>query len=132
MAVDDESDITFMLKIILEQCGFFIDAFNDPRLALINFKADFYDLILLDIKMPGMNGFELYQEINKVDKNVKVCFFTAYEDFYQSLKKQFPDLKPGCLITKPISMFDLIKKALKNIVDTSRGRSVRHSAIAAD
>ena len=79
-----------------------------------------------------MNGFKLYQEIAKVDTKAKVCFFTSYEDFYQSQRKQFPNLNAACLISKPISMFDLIKKTLKNIVDTSRGRSVRHSAIAAD
>ena len=110
MAVDAESDITFILKVILEQCGFYIDVFNDPAVALINFKADYYDLILLDIKMPELNGFELYQEINKVDTRAKVCFFTAHEEFYQSLRKQFPNLKATCLITKPISILELVKR----------------------
>ena len=110
LAVDAEPDITFILKFILEQCGFSIDVFNDPTSALINFKADYYDLILLDIKMPEMNGFELYKEINKLDTKAKVCFFTAYEEFYQSLRKHFPNLKAACLITKPISILDLVKR----------------------
>ena len=76
MAVDDEADITFTLKVVLEQSGFLLDVFNDPKIALINFKADYYDLILLDIVMPQMNGFELYQELKKKDKNVKACFVT--------------------------------------------------------
>jgi len=59
MAVDDEADITFTLKKALEQSGFSLDVFNDPIAALSNFKADYYDLILLDIKMPQMNGYEL-------------------------------------------------------------------------
>ena len=69
MAVDDEADITFTLKKELEQSGFSLDVFNDPIVALSNFKADYYDLILLDVHMPQMNGLELYQEINKMDKN---------------------------------------------------------------
>jgi DNA-binding response OmpR family regulator len=71
LAVDDELDITFMLKVILGQCGFSIDIFNDPQVSLINFKADYYDLLLLDIKMTQMNGFELCQEINNTPSHVK-------------------------------------------------------------
>jgi len=59
-----------------------IDVFNDPKIALINFKPDYYDLILIDVKMPEMNGFELYQEIQKKDKNVKACSVTADELYY--------------------------------------------------
>jgi CheY-like chemotaxis protein len=84
MAVDDEPDITFTLKKELEQNGFSLDVFNDPLAALSNFKADYYDLILLDVHMPQMNGLELYQEINKKDKNVKACFVTSYELHYES------------------------------------------------
>lgn len=82
LAVDDELDIIFMLKVILEQCGFSIDVFNDPNVALIKFKPHYYDLLLLDVKMPQMNGFELYQQIAKVDTKAKVCFFTAYGEIY--------------------------------------------------
>lgn len=116
MAVDDELDITFMLKLILGQCGFSVDVFNDSQTALTNFKAGYYDLILLDVKMPEMNGFELYEEIDKVDKTVKVCFFTAYEASYYTLRKQFPNLRSECLITKPISFLDLIKRLDKELV----------------
>jgi CheY-like chemotaxis protein len=63
-----------MLKIILEQCGYSIDIYNDPIEALGNFKADYYDLILLDIRMPQMNGFELYHKINQIDRNAKGAF----------------------------------------------------------
>ena len=65
--IDDEADITFTLKAVLEQSGFLLDIFNDPKIALSNFKPDYYDLILLDIVMPQMNGFELYQELKKKD-----------------------------------------------------------------
>lgn len=115
MAVDD-SDITFTLKRNLEKRGFSVDVYNDPIEALANFKPNYYDLLLLDVKMPKMNGFELYQEIAKIDGNVKVCFFTAYEGLYDILQKQFPNLKSECLIAKPISILDVVKKIEKELV----------------
>ena len=78
-----------MIKKELEQSGLSLDAFNDPIAALSNFRADYYDIILLDVKMPQMNGLELYQEINKKDKNVKACFVTSYELHYESLRKEY-------------------------------------------
>ena len=80
MLVDDDQDITFGLRIGLEDNGFKVDAFNDPRLALSNFKPGSYDILLLDIKMPKMDGFELCQEIKKIDNKVKVCFMTAFDE----------------------------------------------------
>ena len=77
LIVDDEPDITTALKIYLEVQGFDVDAFTDPVYALAQFKAGFYQLLILDIKMPEMNGFELYTEIKKKDGTVKVFFFTA-------------------------------------------------------
>jgi len=111
LIVDDEPDITLTLKNGLEENGFVeVDTFNDPLLALSSFKPGFYDLILLDIKMPKMNGFDLYQEIEKRDKIVKACFITAYEVYYESLKKEFPGLNVGCFISKPIEMETLIAR----------------------
>jgi CheY-like chemotaxis protein len=82
--VDDEQDITFALSIGLEDNGFVVDSFNDPLLALQCFKEkrkenNPYALALLDIKMPKMSGFELYNEIRKIDDKVKVCFITAFD-----------------------------------------------------
>ena len=76
MVVDGESDNSTIFKIALEDDGFEVDAFNDPTLALSAFKPDFYDLLILDIKMPKMNGYELYEKIKKIDDKVKVCFPT--------------------------------------------------------
>ena len=115
MAVDDEADITFTLKKVLEQSGFLLDVFNNPQTALINFKPGYYDLILLEIMMPQMNGFELYQEIKKKDKTVKACFVTAYEVYYESLKKEFPKLNAGCFISKPVDMNDLVNRIKKEL-----------------
>jgi two-component system, OmpR family, response regulator ChvI len=115
MAVDDEPDITFTLKKVLEQSGFPLDVFNNPQTALINFKPDYYDLILLEVMMPQMNGFELYQEIKKKDKNVKTCFVTAYELYYESLKQKYPKLDVGCYIRKPVDMNYLVNKIEKEL-----------------
>jgi DNA-binding response OmpR family regulator len=115
MAVDDEADITFTLKKELEQNDFSLDVFNDPITALSNFKADYYDLLLLDVKMPQMNGFELYHEIKKKDKNVKACFVTSYELYYESLKTEYPKLNVGCFISKPFDMNYLVNRIEKEL-----------------
>src|SRR2546425_9289389 len=120
MAVDDEADITFTLKKALEQSGFALAVFNDPIAALANFKADYYDL-LLDIKMPQMNGYELYQEIKKKDNKVKVCFVTASDVYLESLKQRFPTMELGCLIRKPIDTDDLVKRINKELFESNKG-----------
>ena len=108
LLVDNEEDIAFGFKIGLEDNGFKVDAFNDPRLALSNFKPGSYDILLLDIRMPKMDGFELCQEIKKIDNKVKVCFMTAFDELYfQQFKKLFPMMDTGCFIRKPISIDDL-------------------------
>ena len=96
MLVDDDVDITTVLKIGLEDNGFVVDTFNDPVEALSNFKADLYNLFLFDIKMPQLSGFELYEEIKKKNNNnnnnnkkLKVCYITAYEIDYEMLREKF-------------------------------------------
>jgi DNA-binding NtrC family response regulator len=110
LIVDDEIDITLAFKKGLESNGFMVDIYNDPVTALLNFKSDFYDLILVDVRMPKMNGFELYQEIEKVDKKSKVCFITAFEVYYHALREIFPTLEVSCFIRKPIEIDDLVKR----------------------
>jgi DNA-binding response OmpR family regulator len=70
--------------------GFAVDAYNDPLDLISNFKTNSYDLLLLDIKMPKMNGFELYNKLHQIDKNAKICFITAYELYYDKFKRMFP------------------------------------------
>jgi DNA-binding response OmpR family regulator len=106
LLVDDEPDITFALSIGLEDNGFVVNAFNDPLLALQSFKDQkegSFALALVDIKMPKMNGFELYNEIRKIDDKVPVCFITAFD-----IEKQ--DVE--CLIRKPIVIGDLVKRVM--------------------
>jgi CheY-like chemotaxis protein len=78
LIVDDEPEITLLFNMALD--GFMVDSFNDPLLALSKFKQDFYDLAILDVVMPKMNGFELYKEIKKIDGKVRVCFLTELSD----------------------------------------------------
>ena len=114
LIVDDEPDVNLSLKMTLEENGFKIDSFTYPLSALENFKeraAGVYDLLILDIKMPEMNGFELYRQIKKIDDKVKVCFLTAGEmDYEQFGKELFPALDKNCYIQKPIENETLIKR----------------------
>jgi two-component system, OmpR family, response regulator ChvI len=110
LLVDDESDITIAFRMSLESNGFIVDTFNDPQGALSNFKAGVYDLLLIDIKMPKMNGFELYQEIERIDNKAKVCFITAFEVYYKSLRELFPTTNVDCFIKKPITTDELVER----------------------
>ncbi len=115
LVVDDEPDINLTFKTGLEANGFIVDAFSDPILALSNFKPGVYDLLLLDVRMPQINGFELYEKFRKIDSNVKACFITAHDVYSQSLKEIFPASKEMLLsgakgvLRKPISIDDLIE-----------------------
>ena len=115
LVVDDESDICLTLANVLEGNGWIVDTFDDPLLALQDFRKDFYDLLILDIKMGKMNGFELYDEIRMIDDKVKVCFLTAsksiYVDFICLLGelKEKSELQVNQFIQKPIQNEDLIK-----------------------
>ncbi|MGI8834256.1 MAG: response regulator transcription factor [Nitrososphaeraceae archaeon] len=82
LLVDDEPDITYSFRIGLENNGFKVDTFNNPLEASSNFKSDFYDLVVLDIKMPEMNGIDLCKEIRKMDSEIKICFATAFDSRY--------------------------------------------------
>lgn len=111
LIVDDEPDTTLTLKLALEGSGFAsVDTYNDPLLALAAFKPATYDILLLDVRMHNMDGFELYKKIHKIDENAKVCFITAYETYYDPLKREFPGLNVGCFISKPIDTDGLINR----------------------
>jgi CheY-like chemotaxis protein len=111
LVVDDDRDISNLYKLSLEHDGFIVYSFNDPLLALSNYKAGAYDLLLLDINMPQMNGFELYQKIRLVDDYTKVCFISAFEEYETEFRELFPDLNEAdCYIRKPIELESLTKK----------------------
>ena len=88
LIVDDEPDITFTLRTILEENGYKeVDVFNEPLLALQNFKSRVYSLLITDVVMPRMNGFELYKHVKKLDDRIEVIFVTASEINYEALKE---------------------------------------------
>jgi len=113
LVVDDEPDNISVFSIGLEDEGFIVDTFTDPQLALSAFKAKTYDLLILDIKMPNMNGFELYEKVNKIDTKLKVCFLTAFgEGYHEEFRRRFPasSFSDVNFIRKPIRINDLVKK----------------------
>jgi DNA-binding response OmpR family regulator len=102
LLVDDEQDITSVLKTGLEKEGFEVTIFNKPEEALSSFEKEYYNDIIIDIKMPDMDGFQLARELWKVDANAKICFLTAFEIYEEEAKKVFPSLNGYCFIKKPI------------------------------
>ncbi|HEU4445624.1 MAG TPA: response regulator [Nitrososphaeraceae archaeon] len=114
LAVDDEPDLTKLCSLALEYHGFKVDTFNDPQEALSNYKPGYYDLVILDIKMPKMDGFELYDEIKKKDNKAKVCFLTASELYYEEFrKKEYCALDRELFIRKPIDNEELLREVSK-------------------
>jgi two-component system response regulator ChvI len=110
LIVDDEPDITSTFDMILEMDGFEVDSYTDPLLALSNFKPNTYGLALLDIRMPKMDGFELYKKIRDIDSKIEVCFITAFEDYREEFKESFPKLEEAkYFIRKPKAVEDLVK-----------------------
>jgi DNA-binding response OmpR family regulator len=108
LLVDDEEDIAQSFSLAIQKDGFIVDTYNDPLTVLSNFKTDLYDLVLLDIKLPNMDGFELYDRIRAMDKRVKVCFISGYQMNYLALREQ--GLEIDCFISKPVKIEDLLKR----------------------
>ena len=117
LVVDDEPDVCFVLKEVLRQNGFVVDSYEDSFLALKKFKADLYNLVMLDIRMPELNGFALYQEIRRLDKKIKICFLTAGETYDGVYSDIFSSLPVNHFIRKPIDNEGLIKRINEIIVD---------------
>jgi CheY-like chemotaxis protein len=114
MIVDDEQDITTVFRLGLENNQFIVTTFNDPIEALSRFKPGLFDLLILDIRMPGMNGFQLYHKIRDIDNRVKVCFLTAFEEARGEFKSSFPFLEEvKCYLKKPITVQDLVKRLVE-------------------
>ena len=121
LIVEDEPDIAFAFKIGLEDNGFVVDAYVNPKEAAVNFKPDLYDLLLLDIKMPHLNGMEFYQRMTEIDKKVKVCFITASEfRYYETITKEIlPLLGVRRLLRKPIRINDLVTSITQELESTN-------------
>jgi PleD family two-component response regulator len=110
LIVDDDHDIALFYKMALERVGFVVDVFSDPLKAFSSYRTGVYDLLLLDVRMPQMSGFELYSKIKTIDDKVKVCFITAFEDYHNEFKNIFTHRgESECYIKKPVTMQELIR-----------------------
>lgn len=113
LIVDDEKDVGRTFEMILENYGFDTDFFTDPAMALEKFKPDLYDLMILDIRMPKINGFELYDRLKSIDSNIKTIFISALS-YLKSYNAQSSKLHPlngeRHFIKKPVSNEELLKQ----------------------
>jgi DNA-binding response OmpR family regulator len=112
LVVDDNSDIAFTLRIGLEDSDptMQVHSFDNPVTALLEFKPDFYDLLLIDVNMPLMDGFQLTHKLLQKDVNVRVCFMTSGEINMDAAREVHPLKSIGCFIKKPISTEQLVKR----------------------
>jgi DNA-binding response OmpR family regulator len=121
LVVDDEPDTCIVYQIVLEDTGFECKSYTDPAKVLKEFSPNYYDLIILDIKMPVLNGFELCKQIMEVDKTVQIIFITATEGYYEQLRRQsYPELTNDInieYVQKPIGNEDLVK-VVKTVLAT--------------
>jgi CheY-like chemotaxis protein/predicted transcriptional regulator len=133
LIIDDEEDITSALKTGLERYGINVDVSNNPVLILSNFKPGYYDLVILDIRMPNMDGFELYKVIRKLDNKIKICFWTAFEVAYEQFTKTFPTLSEQYFIKKPITLDDLVNR-INNIMalEEPNSKQFRSPSLSSD
>lgn len=118
LLVDDEKDIIDVVKRMLESRGYSVDAYNKPGTALSDFKPNSYDIILLDIRMPGMNGFELSRSIWQRQPDAKICFFTAFDIYEKEAQKVFKHMNDYCFIRKPMPIEELTRHLEKRLAKT--------------
>ena len=123
LIVDDEADVTITFKAGIEDSNkndvaskrIEVHTCNDPVAALSEFKPNYYDLLLVDINMPHINGFELCEKILAIDINVKVCFMSSVEINREALREIYPSLSLGCFIRKPVTMDYLLKRIMSEL-----------------
>ena len=110
LLVDNEADVTITIKAILQDSGFIVNTYEDPLIALSNFIPRFYDLVILDIGMPKMNGINLSRRLLELDSNVKICFITARESNIEVLRELYPTKDISCFIKKPVTIDQLVRR----------------------
>jgi CheY-like chemotaxis protein len=118
LVVDDDQSTTLAVKSGLEnenshttnRISYLVHTYNFPTLALSEFKPNYYDLLLVDVEMPNMNGFEFSTKILEMDADPKICFMSAAEVNYEALREIYPFVNFGCFIKKPLSLEHLIRR----------------------
>ena len=118
LIIDDDPDVTTTFKVGIENSNTYavenkrIEVYtcNDPLTAVSEFESNFYDLALIDINLPYMNGFQLYEKILHLDINVRVCFMSNGEINREALREIYPALSLGCFIRKPVTIEYLVKR----------------------
>ena len=127
LLVDDERDVAFTMQLVLEDSGFFkVDTFNNAKSALSIFKPGVYDLALLDIKMPMLDGFELCRRIKNIDNKIKICFLTAADlsDYGVRNSDIINDLGTDCFINKPVKSEDITER-LKIMLSCETNKEIK-------
>ena len=120
LVVDDEPDLTMLSKLAFEYHGFTVDTINDPQKALSNYRPGYYDLVILDINMPEMDGFQLYDEIKKKDHKAKICFLTASELYYEQFRKtEYSAIDKSLFLQKPIGN-EVLLNEVNRIISSDR------------
>ena len=110
LVVDDDPDMTSVFSLGLQDEGFEVYTYNDPLEVLSQFRPNFYDLLLVDINMPKMNGIDLSRKLLELDSNVKICFITAGEANIEALRELYPTRGIGCFIRKPVTIDELVRR----------------------
>jgi DNA-binding response OmpR family regulator len=117
LVVNDEPDVTSMLKMTLERVGLRVDTFNDPVLALKSYKPHLYDLVILDVIMPELDGLELYTQLKRKDSGINICFLTASSEPYREelLKEKYNQLSRDLFLEMPLPTSELIREVKKRL-----------------
>ena len=110
LIVDDDPDMTSIFSLGLQDEGFEVYTYNDPLEVLSQFRPNVYDLLLVDISMPKMNGIDLSRQLLELDPNVKICFITAGEANIEVLRELYPTRDIGCFIRKPVTIDQLVRR----------------------
>ena len=120
LIIDDDPDITTTFKVGIENVQINnkkieVQTYNDPRTVLLDFKPNFYDLLLIDINMPHIDGFQLSERLLEIDINVKVCFMSAGEINRNALREIHPSVNLGCFIKKPVMIDYLVGRIVQEL-----------------
>ncbi len=118
LIVDDDVGTALFFKICLEEEGHQVTIFNDPGSLLEQFEPGHFDLLITDIRMPRINGFELASRIRIMDRRIRICLATAFEEYYQSIIKSYTDLSFNCIIKKPINKDSFLKIVEKRLSES--------------